>query len=120
MNRAAYIEKCERRWHGECLSDARRNWNLFHGHHEELTAILLPYLRDPGVQDVHGKFHNPDYTLTSWLWKCSEADENRWIWDFCEHYQTCHLRRGLIAYCEQLLRDMETPAPNLTLPLILS
>ena len=106
-DRKAYIDECAMRWDGECLRDARRNWQLFEEHYDELVAILTPYLRDSGVQDIAGKYHNPDHTLTSWLWTCSNAEGNGWTWDFCEHYQKCHLRRGLIAYAKQVIRELQ-------------
>lgn len=107
-DRKAYVEECAGRWSGECLRNARSNWQLFEKHHAEIVAILTPYLRDPGLRDLSGKYHNPDYTLTSWLWTCSNAQEKWWIFDFCEHYQKCHLRRGLIAYCKQVIRELQS------------
>jgi len=109
-DRQAYIEECSLRWHGECLRDARRNWAIFEKHHEAVVAVLTPYLRDNWVEDIHGKIQNPDGTLTAWLWKCSDQKDNWWIWDFCEHYQTCHLRRGLIAYAKQVISELANTA----------
>lgn len=95
------------RWTGDALRDARANLQGFQAHHEDIVAILRPYFADPGCVDLSGKFHNPDYALSSWLWACSNHPDNHWIWDFCEHYQRCHLRRGLLFYCEQILRSWE-------------
>jgi hypothetical protein len=109
-DRRAYIEECAFRWQGECLRDARRNWNLFKEHHNEIVEILKPYLRDPCCEDLAGKMHNPSGTLTEWLWLNSERDP--WIFDFCEHWQRCHLRRGLIAYCKQVISEIKANAQN--------
>jgi hypothetical protein len=103
-DRKAYNAECAMRWHGEPLRDARHNWHTFEAHHAELVEILKPYLRDNVCEDLSGKMHNPDGTLTAWLWKNSEA--NPWLWSFCEHYQKCHLARGLIAYCKQVIGEL--------------
>ena len=104
-DRKAYVEECALRWHGECLRDARRNWKLFEEHHADLVELLKPYLRDPCCEDLAGKMHNPTGTLTEWLWLNSEREP--WIFDFCEHWQRCHLRRGLIAYAKQVIREIQ-------------
>lgn len=109
-DRKEYLRECEARWEGPALMDARRNWRIFEEAHDALVAILVPYLRDNWIKDISGKCHNPDGTLTAWLWKCSADSENWWIWDFCEHYQKCHLRRGLIAYAKQVIREIEANA----------
>lgn len=106
-DRKAYLDECAMRWDGPALMDARRNWRIFEEAHDALVAILVPYLRDNWIKDISGKCHNPDGTLTAWLWKCSADQENWWIWDFCEHYQKCHLRRGLIAYAKQVIRELQ-------------
>lgn len=93
------------RWDGEAFLDAVKNWIVFEDHHEDIVGILAPYLRDCWVSGVGGEMHNPEGTLTAWLWKCSAA--HSFIWDFCEHYQRAHLRRGLIAYCKQVIREIE-------------
>lgn len=105
LSREAYNAEVAQRWFDGPLSDARRNWCQFEEHQEELVAILLPYLRDPQCEDVGGTSRNPQGTLTAWLWV--NCDGNPWIWDFCVHYQKCHLRRGLIAYCKQLIQAIE-------------
>lgn len=117
MNAVLYKEKCAMRWEGHCLQDAYHNWHLFTKHHDDLVEILRPYLADCFCPDLTGQSRNRDGTLTAWLWKCTEGQANPWIWDFCNHYQRCHLRRGLIFYCEQLLSELKAiPEPaNLTL-----
>jgi hypothetical protein len=113
--RDAYREECSMRWSGDALRNARGNWETFEEHHADIVAVLEPYLRDSGCRDIAGNYHNPDHTLTGWLWKCSEAKENWWIWDFCEHYQKCHLRRGIIQYCKQVIVEIKAaqdPAPG--------
>lgn len=109
-DRAEYLEECKRRWYGRPLANAAANWTLFEQHRLQLIAILQPYLKDSGVQDEAGNYRNPDYTLTSWLW--TNSNEHWWIWDFCDHYQRCHLRRGLIAYCKQIIRELEFVSKN--------
>ncbi|AHF94036.1 hypothetical protein OPIT5_03945 [Opitutaceae bacterium TAV5] len=104
-DRKAYAEECALRWSGECLRDARRNWNVFEENYETLAEIIRTYLRDNYCEDLDGKAHNPSGTLTAWLWQCSDA--NPWIWGFCAHYQKCHLRRGLIAYCKQVIGEIQ-------------
>lgn len=103
VSRKEYMADVALRWHSEPLNNARRNWRTFQDHHDELCAILVPYVRDDCVEDMSGKCHNPDGTLTAWLWKNCEGESNPWIWDFCEHYQKVHLRRGIIQYCKQIL-----------------
>lgn len=105
MNRSTYIEECAIRWHGEYLENARHNWNLFQRNRETLETVLKPYLKDAWVPDLNGKHSNPNGTLTSWLWVCSKS--HSWLVDFCEGTQTCHLSRGIIQYCKQLIAELE-------------
>lgn len=107
-DRNAYLLECEARWEGPALMDARRNWRIFEEAHDSLVEILKPYLRDNWCHDINGKMLNPHGTLTAWLWECSDQKENWWIWDFCEHYQKCHLRRGLIAYAKQVIGELKS------------
>jgi hypothetical protein len=103
------------RWSGDAFRNARANWTMFEEHRADIVAVLEPYLRDSGCRDIAGNYHNPDHTLTGWLWKCSEARENSWIWDFCAHYQKCHLSRGLIIYCKMVIVEIKAaqdPAPG--------
>lgn len=116
MDREAYINECKNRWHGAALQDARRNWNRW----EELRSQLLDSMRDfkrnPTLFDGR-KHHNPDGTLTAYLWKLQDAyqaDKSRLdpFIDFEEHFQKVFLRRGLVIYCTGLLREIETPEPT--------
>jgi hypothetical protein len=109
VDRARYREMVAFRWYDEPLKDARRNFRLFEEHRAELEEIVRPYLRDNWCEDMAGKCRNPDGTLTGWLWKCTEVQENWWIWDFCNHYQRCHLRRGILQYCHLLIEQLQTP-----------
>jgi hypothetical protein len=112
MNRESYMIECEKRWHGPALRDARHNWAHFEELRPQLTAALRDFRRDPFFEDIGGRCHNPDGTLTAFLWHLQSALEpNRsCLWpllDFEEHYQKVFLRRGLIIYCTQILRAME-------------
>lgn len=104
-DKETYLAEVAGRWDREALRDARSNWGLFQRHHGDIVALLKPYLADNWCPDLNGKSRNPEGTLTSWLWKCSEA--NPFIWDFCVHYQRCHLRRGLIIYSKMVIEEME-------------
>ncbi len=108
-DRKAYLLECEARWSGPALMNARLNWRIFEENYEAIVGVLTPYLRDNMCEDLTGKMHNPEGTLTAWLWKVSDQKENWWVWDFCEHYQKCHLRRGLIAYCKQVIAELGKP-----------
>lgn len=103
-----YQIQCGQRWVGTALADAHSNWELFERHHKDLVVILEPYLKDSGVHDLSGNSLNPRHTLTAWLWKCAESQENSWIWDFCSHYQKAHLSRGLIQYCKMVIHEMKS------------
>lgn len=107
-----YRDECAKLWDREALRNALANWILFQRHHANLVAILRPYLADSMVPDLAGTYQNPEGTLTAWLWKCSAAPENSWIWDFCEHYQKCHLSRGLIIYCKMLIAELKATEPD--------
>jgi hypothetical protein len=109
MNRRRYMEEVGIRWTGPALRDAKGNWRLFRAHQRDLLWIIKIYLRDPGVLDLNSKWHNPECTLTAWLWKCSAARANWWITDFCEHYQRFHLRRGIIEFSRQLIDRIKRP-----------
>jgi hypothetical protein len=107
MDRDLYKQECSHRWTGQALANAHANWRTFQEHRPALIAILLPYLRDSGCRDASGHYHNPTHTLTGWLWECTKAPENSWLWDFCDHYQKCHLSRGIIQYCKQLIAEIK-------------
>lgn len=108
-DRKAYNDAVALRWEGDCLRDAKRNWHRFEANYENLVAILRPYLRDCWCPDLAGESRNPRGTLTAWLWRCTDNNQNSWIWDFCNHYQRCHLRRGLIIYCKMVIAELTTP-----------
>jgi len=114
MNRDEYKSECRQRWSGGCLQDAYENWHHFEAFLESLTEAMRQYLHNPCLEDFSGKCHS-DGTLTQFLWNLQkgwyEPDMGS-LWpllDFCDHYQKVHLRRGLIIYCKQILRDIETP-----------
>ena len=114
MTREAYVAECEQRWHGPALRDARSNWQDFEELRDTLLEAMREYKRNPGQKDLSGKYHNPDTTLTSFLWKLQETlqPDKSCLYpliDFEENYQRCFLRRGLIIYCSGLLREIETP-----------
>lgn len=111
MNRAAYIEECRRRWYGPAFKDACRNWHHFRSIHLALEEAMRTFRRDPFLEDLHGKQHNPDGTLTAFLWKLQESlqpDPSCLgpLLDFEEGYQKVFLRRGLIPYCHQVLGSL--------------
>jgi hypothetical protein len=107
-DRAVYRERCGWRWDREALRDALGNWKTWREIHDELERALRVFARNPGMADGAGKWHNPDGTLTGFLWKLQEAWEpNRGTFypllGFCDHYQTVHLSRGLLIYCGMVL-----------------
>lgn len=107
-----YISECEARWHGPALRDARSNWTAFEELKPVLTEALLAYHRDTQLEDVTGRLHNPDGTLTSYLWKFQDTLQSdksclHPLLDFEEHYQKVFLRRGLLIYCAMILRGFE-------------
>lgn len=111
--RAEYIAKCRERWGGDALRDAIRNWNDWKELRAGLKEAMWTYSRNPGLQGVAGEFHNPDNTLTSFLWKLQEAwqpDKSclHPLLDFEENFQKVFLRRGLIIYCSLLLKGVES------------
>lgn len=115
LDRAHYVAECEKRWHGAALQNARRNWRDFQELRPELLEALRSYRRDPMQTDIGGKCHNPDGTLTAFLWKLQEALQPSRsclhpLLDFEEHFQKIFLRRGLIIYCSMILRELEAHA----------
>lgn len=120
--RATYVEKCAERWHGWALADARRNFADFEEIKDTLIDAMRSYRRDPFQRDIADKCLNPDGTLTAFLWRLQESitpDRSclHPLLDFEESCQKVFLRRGLIAYCTLILREMETiaatPDPSL-------
>lgn len=107
-DRAVYVERCGFRWGGDAFADAKANWKKWREIHGDLEPALRAFARNPGMEDASGKAHNPDGTLKGFLWKLQEAwQPNRGtldpLLDFCEHYQTVHLGRGLVIYCGMVL-----------------
>ncbi len=112
IDHKVYLEKCRERWSGAQYSDARANWSHFNAMHDDLVASLREFKRNPLLTDLAGQHHNPDGTLTAFLWKLQGArsPNNGSLWplcDFCDHYQRVFLRRGLIVYCTLILRAIE-------------
>lgn len=112
-----YIEKCKQRWSGEFLRDAKQNWHAFQELKVKLVEELKSYRENPFQKDSAGKCHNPNGTLTDFLWNLQSAwqpDKSRFdpFIDFEEHFQKCFLRRGLIIFCSMILRELETKHPN--------
>lgn len=107
-DKAVYKERCGHRWGGDAYRNAVGNWKLWREIHDDLEKALRVFARNPEMEDMGGKAHNPDGTLTAFLWKLQEAWEpNRGrlypLLDFCERYQTVHLGRGLVIYCAMVL-----------------
>lgn len=99
LDREAYREQCRQRWSGDALRDALGNWS----HWQELRPTLNAGMRVYRLQDK---------SLTDFLWEFQfEITPDRSnlfpLLDFCDHYQRCHLGRGLIFYCSQILRLLE-------------
>lgn len=116
FSRTTYVAECGRRWSGEALRDAIHNWNHWQELQTDLLEAMRQFHRNPMLQDVSGKCHNPDGTLTALLWKMQEAwqpDKSRLspLLDFCDHFQKVFLRRGLVIYCSMLLRQLENTQP---------
>ncbi len=100
LDREAYAEQCRRRWSGDALRDALGNWKNW----QELRPTLNAGMR---------LYREQDKSLTDFLWhfqaEITPDRSNLWpLIDFCEHYQKVHLRRGLIIYCSQILRVLES------------
>ncbi|MFA5263230.1 MAG: hypothetical protein WC378_05345 [Opitutaceae bacterium] len=105
--RKEYFDRCRMRHEGICFENAAENWHLFSGLRKyRLEPILRAYKRDSGLQDVTGRFRNPDHTLSSALW--AYIDILPGCLDFEEHYQKAFLARGLVIYCSLLLESMHT------------
>lgn len=107
-DRKVYVERCGWRWDGPAFVDAKGNWKTWREIHPDLERALRTFERNPSMKDASGKHHNPDGTLTAFLWKLQEAWEpNRGkiypLLGFCEHYQRLHLGRGLLIYCGMVL-----------------
>lgn len=120
-DRAKYLEDCRGRWSGIHFADARRNWDDFQSIKADLLAALKDFKRNPFLPDLTGKCHNPNGTLTAMLWNLQsnlETDRSCLypLLDFEENFQKVFLRRGLIIYCAQVLRELEVPIPTTNEP----
>lgn len=110
-DRALYVAECAQRWHGPALADARRNWRDFEELKPALAAWLRSYHLDPFQEHISGVKLNPEGTLTAFLWTLQERlQPNRSclhpFLDFEERHQKIFLRRGLLIYCAQILRQL--------------
>lgn len=115
--KGAYKARCADRWYGLALNNALANWDHWEGMKPTLVEALTAFHRDPQLEDAAGMRHNPDGTLTAMLWKLQTAlqpDNSRLgpLLDFEEHWQKIFLSRGLIIYCDLLLREMDAPQPT--------
>jgi hypothetical protein len=100
VNRQAYVERCRMRWERPYLQDAFTNFRHFEKIRPQLMQALLAAY--------------PDHCggLASFLWTLQEKiqpDNSRLdpLLDFCNGTQKVHLRRGLVFYCEDLLKIAE-------------
>ena len=113
-DRETYRQACRMRWDGEALRDAVGNWKHWKSINQELREAMRQFKRNPCMTDLNGMDH-ANGTLTDYLWKLQSAmqpDPCRLdpLIDFCEHYQKCHLRRGMLIYCTMLLKSFEENA----------
>jgi hypothetical protein len=116
ISKDQYVAQCRLRWHGQYLRDAIHNWHYWEGMRDTLVEAMREFHRNPGQVDINGTWHNPNGTLTSFLWKLQttiQPDRSRLapFLDFNDDSQTCFLRRGLIFYCTLILRELEKPEP---------
>lgn len=113
ITRQQYYALCEQRWYGEALRDAKKNWLDWYKMHSKLRHAMKEFRDNPGMRGVSGEYHNPDCTLTAYLWKLQEAwqpDKSCLMpfLDFEENFQKVFLRRGLIAYCTLILKSLDS------------
>lgn len=113
ISRAEYVELCKSRWHGTALADALANFADFEEINEQLVDALRSFKRDPWQKDIADRCLNPDGTLSAFLWKLqtSITPDRSCLYpllDFEEHFQQVFLRRGLLFYCQLILREIET------------
>jgi len=108
-----YLKECAQRWHGPALADARRNWSLWQQWRPVLTQHLVNFRRDPWLKGEGDTCANRNGTLTGYLWELQrivQPDPARLdpFIDFEDRHQKCFLRRGLVIYCTQILRLLES------------
>lgn len=108
-----YRQRCVQRWYGPALYDARANWSYWNDLKPHLLEAMRSFHADRFQQTMDEKYQNPTGTLTDFIWKlqkCFDADGAPiYLIDFEERYQQCFLKRGLLIYCELLLRAIEAP-----------
>lgn len=104
VDRPAYVQRCRVRWERAYLQDAIRNFRHFEALRPQLMQVL-----------VHDW---PDFCggLSAFLWELQtklNADPGRLdpLLDFCDGTQKVHLRRGLVFYCESLLKIIQEAKP---------
>jgi len=117
MTSLEYKTICACRWNGAALRDALSHWQCWEDMRTTLFEAMREFHGNPFQKDLNGKCHNPDGTLTEFLWKLQTVlgPDRSCLYpllDFEEHFQKCFLRRGLIIYCTGLLREIETPKPE--------
>lgn len=112
FTRETYNAACERRWDGPALRDAKQNWRHWQELHPDLEEAMHRFHRDPMQKDAAGQFHNPTGYLTDFIWNLQRAWQPNQaslapLLDFEENHQRVFLRRGLLIYCQMLLREIE-------------
>lgn len=100
VDRKAYAARCRMRWEREYLQDALHSFNLFETWRPQLMQALVNTW--------------PDFCggLASFLWELQtqiQPYQGRLdpLLDFCDGTQKVHLRRGLVFYCEALLKIIQ-------------
>lgn len=121
LDRAAYMAECEKRWSGPALQDARSNWSFFKELGDDLIESLRVYASNPFLADVAGREHNPTGRLADFLWSQQAAwnPDRRSLYpflDFEERHQKVFLKRGLLIFCEMILRQLECTEPKEAMP----
>lgn len=97
--------------------DALANWHKWEEMREYLVDAMKQYRHNSGQVDIGGKYHNPDHSLSGFLWNCQAAlqpSKSRLdpFLDFEEHYQKIFLRRGLTIYCGAILDELDPKTPE--------
>lgn len=118
MTKKEYESECDKRWYGVALSDALHNWNQWEEMREYLVEVMRQYRHNSGQVDMSGKYHNPDHSLSGFMWNCqltfdpTQTHLNPFL-DFEEHYQKIFLRRGLLIYCGGILDELKAECATL-------
>lgn len=112
VEKSAYRERCALRWSGRALRNALRNWEDWQELHPDLCRALKEWRSNPTIADLSGMDHCPSGTLVGFLWLLARS----WapspsslgpLLDFEEHFQTVHLRRGIVQYCGLVLESLD-------------